>query len=126
MNSSKYSINISTTCNYIDSQSSSQDERFVYTYTITIKNTGELAAQLINRHWIITDSNQDNQEVKGKGVVGEQPTILPGDSFTYTSGAILKTPIGSMHGSYQMVSEDGTSFNATIPAFTLAPPYSLH
>jgi ApaG protein len=93
---------------------------------VTIRNTGEVAAQLVSRHWIITDADGQIEEVRGPGVVGEQPVLKPGQSFRYTSGCPLSTPVGSMHGSYQCIAEDGTAFEATIPEFVLSVPRTLH
>jgi ApaG protein len=98
----------------------------VFAYTITIANTGTVAAQLISRHWIITDAENVTQEVKGLGVVGEQPLLRPGESFEYTSGTAMATPVGTMRGTYQMVAEDGNKFDAEIPVFTLSMPRVLH
>ena len=100
--------------------------RFVFAYHITIRNTGTVPAQLISRHWIITDADGDVQEVKGLGVVGHQPLLAPGQEFTYTSGCALTTAVGTMRGSYQMTAEDGTQFEAQIPEFALAIPRVLH
>lgn len=122
----KYRIQVEAAAEFIPAQSDPDDERHVFAYHITITNTGSLAAQLLSRHWIITDGSGDRQEVRGEGVVGEQPRLAPGEQFRYTSGSVLKTPVGTMHGSYQMVAEDGTRFDAPIPAFTLAMPRVLH
>ena len=111
---------------YIPDQSSTTESRYVFAYHVTIENHGTQPAQLLSRHWIITDGNQKVQEVRGEGVIGEQPTILPGESYEYSSGAVLQTPVGSMKGSYQMVDADGTTFDAPIPIFTLASPTALH
>jgi ApaG protein len=111
---------------YIPDQSDPDNGRYVFTYTITIKNIGDIGAQLVSRHWIITDSNNDVQEVRGLGVIGKQPLLQPGESFEYTSGSVLSTPIGTMKGTYQMVAEDGTHFSADIPEFVLASPRALH
>lgn len=111
---------------YIPDQSSAEDHRFVFAYHVKIENRGNLPAQLISRHWIITDGNQRVQEVRGEGVIGEQPTILPGETYHYSSGAVLQTPVGSMKGSYQMVDATGIPFDAPIPIFTLASPTALH
>ncbi len=113
----------------VDSAFIEADERqnkFVFAYTVTIHNTGLVPARLMTRHWIITDSNGKTQEVKGEGVVGEQPYLRPGEAFQYTSGTMLETPVGTMQGSYQMVSDDGTKFDAEINPFTLAAPRTLH
>jgi ApaG protein len=100
--------------------------RYVYTYTITIANQGSEAAQLISRHWLIRDANDNLQEVQGIGVIGEQPLISPGNSFTYTSGVVLETETGIMEGSYQMRANSGETFDAEIPAFALVPPHAIH
>lgn len=121
-----YSFEIEVLTNYVDNQSDPGNERFVFAYTITIHNRGIAPAQLLTRHWIITDANGQVQEVRGDGVVGEQPTIGPGESFRYTSGAILDTPVGSMHGSYGMIGDDGDAFDAMIEPFTLAAPRTLN
>ncbi len=122
----KYDISIAATTQYIADQSDEAKDRFVFSYTITIRNSGTLPAQLISRHWIITDSRNQVQEVRGLGVVGAQPLIKPGEKFEYTSGTALATPVGTMSGSYQMVAEDGTQFDAPIPEFTLSVPRVLH
>ena len=111
---------------YIADQSNATENRFVFAYHVRIENHGNLPAQLLSRHWIITDGNQKVQEVKGEGVIGEQPTIMPGEIFEYSSGAVLQTPVGSMKGSYQMVDTTGSIFDAPIPIFTLASPTALH
>lgn len=125
-NNSSQKIQIVAQVKYVPEQSDEADNRYVFTYTITVTNNGENAAQLLGRHWIITDSNNQVQEVRGQGVVGEQPLIKPGQSFGYTSGTVLSTPVGTMTGSYQMVNEDGTKFDATIPQFVLSVPRVLH
>jgi len=122
----KYDINVSAETNYIADQSDETKERFVFSYTITIRNSGTVPAQLISRHWVITDSHNQVQEVRGLGVVGAQPLLKPGEHFEYTSGTALATPVGTMSGSYQMVAEDGTQFDAPIPEFTLSVPRVLH
>lgn len=122
----KYAVNVSTETQYIAEQSDEAKERYVFSYTVTIRNSGTLPAQLISRHWIITDSNNQVQEVRGLGVVGAQPLLKPGEHFAYTSGTALATPVGTMSGSYQMVAEDGTQFDAPIPEFTLSVPRVLH
>ena len=122
----KYQIEVQPMPQYIPDQSDPDNGRYVFTYTITIKNIGEIAAQLVSRHWIISDSNNEVQEVRGLGVVGKQPLLQPGEMFEYTSGSVLTTPIGTMKGSYQMVAEDGTHFSAEIPEFVLASPRALH
>lgn len=119
-------IKVSVVAEYIPEQSNVREKRFVFSYHVTIANDGLKSAQLMSRHWIITDGNQRVQEVKGDGVIGEQPVIEPGETYRYSSGTVLETPYGNMHGTYQMVSEDGEKFNAAIPNFTLSPPHSLH
>jgi ApaG protein len=126
MEDRNYDIRVHVATQYVDEQSEPSIDRYVFAYTITIENLGDIAAQLISRHWIITDANGKVQEVRGKGVVGEQPYLKPGESFRYTSGTVLETPVGSMHGSYEMVADDGTRFDADIPAFSLARRTSLH
>ena len=122
----KYHISINVNTAYLADQSDPSSDRYVFAYTITIANTGTVATQLISRHWIITDAENVTQEVKGLGVVGEQPLLRPGESFEYTSGTAMATPVGTMRGSYQMVAEDGNKFDAEIPAFTLSMPRVLH
>ncbi|WP_455199555.1 Co2+/Mg2+ efflux protein ApaG [Kaarinaea lacus] len=119
-------IDVDVVTNYIPEQSSPDEDRFVFAYTITIRNTGDLAAKLLTRHWIISDANGKVQEVHGEGVVGEKPYLQPGESFQYTSGTVIETPVGSMEGTYQMVTDDGDAFNAIIPVFTLSYPNALH
>jgi len=119
-------IEVDVETSYLEDQSSPDMNRYVFAYTITIRNEGELPAKLLTRHWIINDANGNTQEVHGEGVVGEQPYLKPGESFQYTSGTVIETPVGSMEGSYQMLSEDGTPFDADIPAFTLSLPNKLH
>jgi len=121
-----HAIRISVETSFIEEKSSVEHNRYFFNYTITISNDGLVPAQLVSRHWIITDANEESFEVKGLGVVGEQPLIQPHESYTYTSGTEINTPVGSMHGSYQMVSEDGTSFDAEIPMFILSMPRTLH
>ena len=121
-----HKINIEVETNYLDDQSEPREQRFVFAYTITIRNEGEVPAKLLTRHWIITDANGRVEEVRGPGVVGEQPYLKPGQGFRYSSGAVLETPVGTMQGSYQMVADDGAKFEAPIPAFRLAMPGMLH
>lgn len=111
---------------YIEEQSDPEQNRYVFSYTITIRNEGTVAAKLLTRHWIITNADGKVQEVQGEGVVGEQPHLKPGDGFRYTSGTVLETPVGSMQGTYHMIADDGVEFEAEIPAFTLAIPRTLH
>ncbi|UCV19577.1 Co2+/Mg2+ efflux protein ApaG [Ferribacterium limneticum] len=122
----KYQIEIHPMPQYIAEQSDPENDRYIFAYTITIKNVGSVPAQLVSRHWIITDGNNEVQEVRGLGVVGKQPLLQPGESFQYTSGSSLTTAIGTMKGTYQMVAEDGTHFEAEIPEFVLASPRALH
>jgi len=123
---SKYDISVKAIATFVPEQSDEQENRYVFAYTITITNTGGLAAQLIRRHWIITDGSNQIQEVTGLGVVGEQPYLRPGESFQYSSGSSIATPVGTMRGTYQMVAEDGTKFDANIPEFVLSVPRVLH
>ena len=119
-------IEISVKTRYIAAQSRPADRRYVYAYTITIANHGDLTAQLIGRHWVIRDERNKRQEVKGVGVVGEQPRLAPGKSYTYTSGVVLEAETGLMEGSYDMRTDDGATFQVPIPAFALVPPHALH
>jgi ApaG protein len=122
----KYQISVSVNTAYLAEQSDPSADRYVFAYTITIANSGTVSAQLISRHWIITDAENVTQEVKGLGVVGEQPLLRPGESFEYTSGTAMATPVGTMRGTYQMVAEDGNKFEAEIPQITLSMPRVLH
>ena len=126
MADSKHEVRVSARTAFIPEQSDVSAGRYVFAYTITIVNVGSVTAQLLSRHWIITDSNGQVQEVRGKGVVGEQPVLKPNESFEYTSGTAIATPVGTMHGSYQMRGEDGVEFDAPIPQFTLSMPRVLH
>ncbi len=119
-------IEIEVETAYIPEQSDPDQSRYVFTYTITIRNYGPEAAKLLSRHWVITDANGKTQEVRGEGVVGEQPHLKPNQGFQYTSGTMLETPVGSMRGSYQMVDDQGNPFDAEIPVFTLSVPGLLH
>ena len=119
-------IRIEVETSYLDEQSDPKDGRYVFAYTITIRNEGESAAKLLTRHWIITDANGKVQEVRGDGVVGEQPNLKPGQGFRYSSGAVLETPVGTMQGAYTMVDDEGARFEAPIPPFRLAMPGVLH
>jgi len=122
----KHDISVTSRTVFIPDQSDLESGRYVFAYTITITNTGSVPAQLVSRHWIITDSNNQVQEVRGLGVVGEQPMLRPNESFQYTSGTAIATPVGTMRGSYQMVAQDGVQFDAPIPEFTLSMPRVLH
>jgi ApaG protein len=126
MESKRYEITVVARSTYVPEQSDEDGGRFVFAYTITITNTGTVAARLVSRHWVITDSDNHVQEVRGMGVVGEQPMLKPQESFEYTSGTAIATPVGTMRGTYQMVAEDGTAFDAQIPEFTLSIPRVLH
>ncbi len=121
-----YQIRVNAVSEYLAEQSDPSVERFVFAYTITLENTGTVSAQLLSRHWIITDGNEEVQEVKGQGVVGQQPHLAPGEQYEYSSGSTLSTPVGTMRGFYQMVAEDGTRFEAEIPEFALTVPQALH
>jgi ApaG protein len=125
-NERRYEISVGTAVQYLADQSDEKAGRYVFAYTITIRNTGNATAQLISRHWVITDSQGLVQEVRGLGVVGAQPVLQPGEHHEYTSGTAIATPVGTMRGSYQMVAEDGTRFEAQIPEFTLSVPRVLH
>lgn len=122
----KHSIEVDATTSFLEAQSEPEADRYVFAYTITIRNNGQQPAKLLNRHWIITDANGKVQEVRGEGVVGEQPHLSPGEFFRYTSAAMIETPVGTMRGEYDMVSDEGERFEAPIPAFTLAVPRTLH
>ncbi len=121
-----YDVVVSIVAEYVDSESDPNQKRYVFTYTVTIINQGSMPARLLTRHWLITDSNGMTQEVRGDGVVGEQPYLSPGEGFRYTSGTVLDTPIGSMQGSYLMRADDNTEFDAVIEPFSLADPRVLH
>ena len=121
-----YQFSVSVRPQFVPEHSRPDEDKFLFAYTVTIRNTGDVAAQLISRHWIITDANDKVEEVHGLGVVGEQPMLKPGEAFEYTSGCPIATPVGSMRGSYQCVAEDGTRFEAPIPEFLLSMPRTLH
>lgn len=122
----KYSMSVTAQAFYLPDQSDEDNDQYVFAYTIRITNSGSIAVKVMSRHWIITDADSQVQEVRGMGVVGEQPTIPPGKSFEYTSGSSLNTIVGTMRGTYQVVAEDGHKFDATIPEFTLSVPRVLH
>lgn len=124
--SSSNQIDIEVQARFLPEQSEPEQQRYVFAYTVRLHNAGDQAAQLISRHWVITDGNQQVREVRGEGVVGEQPMMQPGAEYEYTSGAVLETETGTMHGSYQMRAADGTQFDAPIPAFLLSIPRVLH
>ena len=117
-------VNVQTV--FVEAQSEPEEDRYVFAYTIKITNEGAKPAKLLTRHWIITDSNGKVQEVKGEGVIGQQPYLQPGEFFQYTSGTVIETPVGSMQGSYQMLSDDGSHFDAEILPFSLSVPKMLH
>ena len=124
--SERYEVAVTVETAFVAEQSDIEQNRYAFSYTVTITNIGTIAAQLISRHWVITDAGQQVKEVRGLGVVGAQPLIKPGDHYRYTSGSVLETPEGTMHGSYQMVAEDGTQFEAIIKPFRLTMPRVLH
>ena len=126
MSEKNYDISVDVQPAYIAEQSDPGNNHFVFSYTVTIKNTGNIPAKLLTRHWIITDGDGETQEVKGEGVVGETPYLRPGENFEYTSGTMMRTPIGTMRGSYQLVADDGVNFEAEIPSFSLNVPKILH
>jgi ApaG protein len=126
MNIDNQSIQVSVTTEYLAGQSQPEESRYAFAYHITIENCSSLPAQLLSRHWVIVDANQERQEVRGAGVIGEQPHIAPGASFKYSSGVVLDTPVGTMEGSYQLVDENGSSFDATIEPFLLSTPNAVH
>ena len=124
--SKRYEITVATKSTYLADQSDPGRNQYVFGYTIKLTNTGDVSAQLISRHWYITDGDHRVQEVKGLGVIGQQPVIKPGESYEYSSGVSIPTPVGTMRGTYQMVGEDGTTFEAPIAPFTLSVPRTLH
>jgi len=126
MNREAHRVSIEVETSYLEDQSEPREHRFVFSYTITIRNDGSVPARLLTRHWIITDANGQRREVRGDGVVGEQPHLQPGQGFRYSSGAVIETPVGAMQGSYEMIGDDGKRFDAPIPAFRLAMPGMLH
>ena len=126
MDNKNYEIRIHVATNYVDEHSEPDVDRYVFAYTISIENLSDVPAQLLSRHWVITDANGKVQEVSGDGVVGEQPRLAPGETYRYSSGAVLETPVGAMQGSYRMQTDDGSDFDAPIPPFTLAVPGVLH
>lgn len=122
----KYEFTVSVTTQYVESQSDTNASKYVFAYTVTVKNTGTIRAQLIARHWFIKDANGKQEEVRGLGVIGYQPLLEPNQEFDYSSGCVLEAPMGSMHGTYLCVAEDGEQFTAVIPEFVLAMPRTLH
>lgn len=122
----QYDVRVEAVTEYVPAQSDPANARFAFAYHITVINHGSVPARLMSRHWIITDGTGEVEEVRGDGVVGEQPTIAPGEHHRYTSGAILSTPVGTMHGSYRMLAADGHAFDAIIEPFRLAVPHTLN
>ncbi|PZP21565.1 MULTISPECIES: Co2+/Mg2+ efflux protein ApaG [Pseudomonas] len=122
----RYHIDVTVISRFLPEQSQPEQERFAFAYTVTLSNAGELPAKLLSRHWVITDGNGNVQEVRGSGVIGQQPRLEPGQSHTYSSGTMMTTRVGNMHGSYQMLADDGTRFDAPIAPFRLAVPGALH
>lgn len=125
-NTTPYKIVVEVITRYLEDQSVPDLRRFVFAYTIRVRNNGAVSAKLVSRHWVITDANGKVEEVNGEGVVGKQPSLHPGEEFIYTSGAVLETPVGTMRGTYDMVANDGVQFKADIPVFTLSIPRTLH
>ncbi|MHC8597880.1 Co2+/Mg2+ efflux protein ApaG [Arenicellales bacterium IMCC55707] len=124
--SNSYEIDIEVETSYMAEHSEPDEDRYVFAYTITLVNKGSISATLLSRRWVITDSENHTEEVEGDGVVGEQPTLQPGEGFRYTSGTVIETPVGTMHGIYRMVAEDGQTFDTNIPEFILSAPRVLH
>ena len=127
MSSAKhYECTVKVEVTFLAEQSEVEHNRYAFAYHVTIVNTGNVAAQLVSRHWIVTEANGETQEIKGLGVVGAQPLLKPNERYEYTSGTVINTPMGEMRGTYQMIAEDGTQFDAVIPTFLLAMPRVLH
>ena len=126
MDPSPHAISVAVATRYIEDSSHPDAGRYVFAYTVTLRNTGRVAARLLRRHWIVTDANGHVEEVEGEGVIGEQPRIAPGERYQYTSGAVLATPVARMEGRYQMLGDDGHAFEAPVPAFALSIPRVLH
>lgn len=122
----RYALTVEPKASYLADESDPAKDKYVFTYTIRITNTGDVGVKLVGRHWIITDADHKIQEIKGLGVVGQQPELKPGESFEYTSGASLPTSMGTMRGTYQIRADDGATFDAAIPSFTLSVPRTLH
>ena len=125
-NTKKYAVKVTAQSFFLPDQSDEENDQYVFAYTIRIENIGQVPAQVISRHWLITDADNQVQEVRGVGIVGEQPVLKPGERFEYTSGSSINTIVGTMRGTYQMLAEDGTKFDAVIPEFTLSMPRVLH
>ena len=126
MTEEHYKIDITVETTYIAEQSIPEDKRYVFAYTITMRNSGDIPARLLTRRWLITNGDGKTEEVRGEGVIGEHPYLKPGEQYRYTSGTILETPVGTMEGSYQMLADDGMQFDAHIPLFSLTTPHTLH
>ena len=126
MSEPRYQVDVSVVTRYLPEQSQPEHDRFAFAYTITVKNNGSIPAKLLSRHWIITDGDGHTEEVRGAGVVGQQPLIKPGQAHTYSSGSVITTQVGTMQGSYLMHAEDGHEFKAIIAPFRLAVPGALH
>ena len=126
MSDSRYQVDVSVTTRFLPEQSQPEQNRFAFSYNVSIHNNGDLAAKLLSRHWLITNGDGHVQEVRGSGVIGQQPLIEPGDTHTYSSGTVMSTRVGTMQGSYQMLAADGKKFDAIIAPFRLAVPGSLH
>ena len=124
--SNTYEIDIEVETSYMADHSEPDKDRYVFAYTITLVNRGSTSAKLLTRRWIITDADNRIEEVEGEGVVGEQPTLKPGEGFRYTSGTVVETPVATMHGTYKMLAEDGSTFDTDIPQFVLSAPRVLH
>ena len=126
MSDSRYQVDVSVVTHYLADQSQPEHDRFAFAYTITVQNNGKIAAKLLSRHWVITDGDGHAEQVRGEGVVGQQPLIAAGESHKYTSGTVMTTKVGTMQGSYQMLADDGKHFDAVIKPFRLAVPGALH
>jgi ApaG protein len=126
MSDSRYQVDVSVETRFLAEQSQPEQNRFAFAYTITVRNTGTVSAKLLSRHWVITDGDGQVEEIRGDGVVGQQPVIAPGQSHTYTSGTVMTTKVGNMQGAYQMQADDGHRFDAIIAPFRLAVPGALH
>jgi ApaG protein len=126
MPDSRYQIDVSVITRFLSEQSQPEQQRFAFAYTVTVQNNGRIPARLLSRHWVITDGDGKVEEIRGAGVVGEQPLIEAGQSHTYSSGTVMRTQVGNMQGSYEMLAEDGERFNAVIAPFRLAVPGALH
>lgn len=122
----RYAVDVRVETVYLPTQSNPTEKRYAFAYTVTIRNTGAVDVTLLSRHWIITDAEGGVREVRGEGVIGQQPRIAPGESFRYTSGTVIETPVGTMHGSYRLQASDGVEFDAAINAFRLADPRTVH